>query len=145
MGAIRKGATAVFLGLPAGDYEIDGDEVKVMPCGMNARHFVSRATGHPLVAGFAPEDFRFWYDSAQGYVTPLLDTTFQAPGWKPILSSGNGDWSGGWIPALAAAEKECGVGVLRICQVALAVRIEGHPAALLFARRLLGLERMGTP
>jgi len=56
-----------------------------------------------------------------------------------MLSSGNGDWASGWKPALAAAEKPWGEGCLRLCQVALAGRIRGNPAAMLLARQLLGL------
>jgi hypothetical protein len=138
--AAAEGTTAVFLGFPSGQYDILGDTVDVVPCGMSPRHFCSRATGHPLVDGFLPADFRFWYDSAAGYVTPLLHTTFAAPGWTPILTSGNGDWSSGWGPALAAAERKHGLGRVRICQLALADRTEHNPIARLFARRLLGVD-----
>ena len=41
--AVNRGATAAFVELPEGQYEILGDEVEVMPCGMRPRHFVSRA------------------------------------------------------------------------------------------------------
>ena len=139
LSAVKGGATAVFLNLASGEYEIAGDAVEIVPCGMNPRHFCSRATGHPLVAGFTPADFRFWYDDAVGYVTPLLATTLTAPGWTPILSSGNGDWSSGWGPALAAAEKAHGQGLLRICQVELAGRTKGNPVAGILSRRLLDL------
>lgn len=100
--------------------------------------FVSRATGHPLAAGFQPADFRFWYDPAAGYPTPLLERTFEAPGWTPILASGNGNWEGEWGPALAAAEKREGRGCVRICNVQLAGRVKHNPAAMIFAGRLLG-------
>lgn len=143
--AVGRGATAVYLGLPPGRHETVAGAVEVTRCGMNARHFVSRATGHPLVADFRPTDFRFWYDDRVGYVTPFLPTTLSprqgsgcaAPGWTPILTSGNGDWSSGWGPALAAAEKELGVGRGRVCQLELANRVAGNPVARLFAGRLL--------
>jgi hypothetical protein len=135
--AVGRGATAIYLGLPPGRHETMGGAVEVTPCGMNARHFVSRATGHPLVADFRPTDFRFWYDDRAGYVTPFLATTLSAPGWTPILTSGNGAWSGGWGPALAAAEKNHGAGRVRICQLDLANRVAGNPVARIFAARLL--------
>ena len=135
--AVTRGATAVFLELPIGRHSIFGDLVEVEPCGMNPRHFVSRATGHPLVEGFLPHDFRFWHDDAVGYVTPFLASTFSASGWTPILTSGNGDWSSDWKPTLAAAEKRYGAGVVRICQLELANRVAGNPVAHLFALRLL--------
>lgn len=137
--AVAEGANAVLLEWPAGRYEIAGDQVEIMPCGMGARHFVSRATGHYFCATFTPNDFRFWYNTDESCVTPFLATTFSAPGWVPILTSGNGDWASGWKPALAAAEKPWGKGFLRLCQVALAGRTAGNPVAALFARQLLGL------
>jgi hypothetical protein len=136
---IEGGATAVLLNLPPGEHEILGDTVRVAPCGMSPRHFCSRATGHPLVAGLVPTDFWFWYDASVDHVTPLLDTTFTAPDWTPILTSGNGDWSSGWGPALAAAEKAYGQGRLRICQISLLNRTQHNPVAQIFARRLLDL------
>jgi hypothetical protein len=136
--AVEQGANVVFLELPAGEYQIGGTPVKVENCGMQSRHFVSRATGHPLVAQFQPEDFRFWFDSAKGRPAPLLDRLFTAPDWTPILSTGNGDWGVAWQPALAAAELIRGAGRYRICQVTLAARIKTNPVAKLFGDALLG-------
>jgi len=135
--AVRKGATVVFIELPAGKYKIAGSNVAIEPCGMGARHFVSRRTGHHLVAGFKPNDFKFWYDPKVGYVTPILETTFTAPGWDAILTSGNGVWRNTWKQTLAAAEKKYGSGYFRICQVTLAERISTNPVAQLFGFRLL--------
>lgn len=136
---VERGATAVFLELPVGEHALADSQVKVDRAGMSPRHFVSRKTGHSLVDGFQPNDFRFWHDNRTGYVTPILSTTFSADGWDTVLTSGNGDWSSGWGPALAAAEKRQGAGVFRICQVSLAGRTITNPAARLFAQRLLGL------
>jgi len=138
--AVRAGAHAVFLNLPPGEHTICGDRVEVKVAGMNPRHFASRATGHPLVADLGPHDFRFWYDTDAGYVTPLLGSTFSVSpgdGWSPILLSGNGDWSGKWGPAWAAAQRTCGAGSVTICQVALVGRTAGNPVARIFAARLL--------
>ena len=136
--AVARGATAVLLDLPIGRHAIAATEVDVRACAMGARHFVSRNTAHPLVAGFQPGDFRFWYDAGAGYVTPFLATTFLAPSWRPILTSGNQDAEGKWRPTLAAAELPHGKGLFRICQLGLAGRISGNPAAAIFARRLIG-------
>jgi hypothetical protein len=135
--AVEQGATVVFLELPVGEHQIGGTTVKVEECGMNPRHFVSRATGHPLVADYRPQDFRFWYDPAQRRPSPLLHTLFTAPGWTPILSTGNGGWGGGWTPALAAAELLRGAGKYRICQVKLTDRVKTSPVARRFATALL--------
>jgi hypothetical protein len=130
----------VFLELPVGEYKLAGSPGKVQECFMRPRHFVSRATGHPLVAGFAPEDFKCWFEPSAGYITPLLSTVLEAEGWRPILASGNARADGAWEPKLAAAEKPFGKGVYIICQIALAGRTRHNPPAWLFARRLLGLE-----
>jgi hypothetical protein len=136
--AVAAGARAVFIELPAGKYEIGGSRVRVEECTMRPREFVSRATGHPLVAGFEPDDFKTWYDPKAGYFRPLLATVFDADGWRPILTSGNGVWGGGaWKEMLAAAEKRSGNGAYIVCQIALAGRTRHNPVAAIFARRLL--------
>lgn len=136
--AVARGAVAIFIELQPGTYLIDSSTVAVSACGMGQRHFVSRRTGHPLVHDFEPNDFRFWYDADAGYVTPFLAATFEAEGWQPILVSGNGNWTGDWLPALAAAERVHGAGKLIICQPRLAGRVRHNPAAYIFACRLLG-------
>jgi len=138
--AVAEGARVVFLELPVGNYDIGGSKVRVEECVMRPREFVSRNTGHPLVAGFEPEDFKCWYDPKAGYFRPLLATMFEAEGWQPILTNGNGVWGGGaWKQRLAVAGKSSGKGQYIVCQVALAGRTRHNPAAALFARRLLGV------
>jgi hypothetical protein len=138
--AVADGARVVFLELPVGEYDIGGSKVRVEECVMRPREFVSRDMGHPLVAGFEPEDFKCWYDPKAGYFRPLLASMFQAEGWQPILTSGNGVWGGGaWQKRFAAAEKASGKGHYIICQVVLAGRARHNPVAALFARRLLGV------
>ncbi|MCF7839130.1 MAG: beta galactosidase jelly roll domain-containing protein, partial [Candidatus Marinimicrobia bacterium] len=138
--AVQAGATAVFLELPPAEYRIGGDPLVVEACGMGARHFVSRATGHPLVAGFEPEDFRLWHDPAVDRIAPLLETCFRAAGWTPVLTTGSGGGNlaapTAWSPALAAAERRDGAGAWRVCQVALAGRTRTNPGARRFALRL---------
>ena len=105
---------------------------------MCPREFVSRDTGHPLVDGCDPDDFKCWYNPEAGYFTPLLETMFEAEGWTPILTNGNGVWGGGaWRPLLAAAERPAGKGSYVICQVALAGRTQHNPTAARFVRRLI--------
>jgi len=136
--AVTRGARAVFLELPVGDYQVGGSAVHVEECVMRAREFTSRATGHRFVKDFEPEDFKCWYDPEAGYFRPLLPTVFEADGWQPILTNGNGIWGKGtWKKMLAAAEKPMGKGAYIICQVRLAGRTRHNPVAALFARRLL--------
>jgi beta-galactosidase/beta-glucuronidase len=139
--AVKNGAMAIFMELPAGEHVIGEDTIKVEACGSGARHFASRDTGHPLVAGFGPEDFRLWYDPAAERITPLLETCFRAQGWTPILTTGSGGGTlpspTAWSPALAVAEKQDGAGRWRVCQITLAGRVAANPVAKLFARRFL--------
>jgi hypothetical protein len=136
MAAVEAGARAMFLELPAGKYDVAGSEVNVEKLTLNPRHFVSRKTGHPFVADFEPNDFRFWFDKAAGYVTPILETCFTAEGFTPILGSGNGPWAKAWHPAIALGEKLHGKGIIRVAQVKLAGRLTGNPAADILTRRL---------
>jgi hypothetical protein len=134
-GAVSSGATAVFLELPPGEYEIAGDKITIAPCGMGGRHFVSRDTGHPLVAGFEPYDFKFWVDPAVGHPAPLLDAVIEGSSWTSILMSGNGGWEIDWHATPAAVEKRHGAGAYRICQVKLTGRLI-NPVARIFAGQL---------
>lgn len=137
--AVRAGATAVLLELPPGVYDVAGDKITIVAGGMGKRHFLSRDTGHPLVEGFVPNEFRFWHDASAGYVTPILETVIdlRPRGWAAILQSGNGSWQTGWQPVPAAIEKRAGKGVYRICQVKLTNRTRANPVAEIFTRRLL--------
>lgn len=136
--AVKAGALAIILDLPDGSHRIGKSRVQAKASSMGALHFVSRKTGHALVEGFQGEDFRLWHDPQQDCFAPLMDKTFTARGWTPILTSGNLNHEGQWDRALAAAEKPYGQGRFVICQVALAGRIATNPVARLFAQRLVG-------
>ncbi len=136
--AVAKGARAILLELSPGTYRLAGTKIEVRECGMCPVHFVSRDTGHPLVEGFKPEDFKFWYDAADDRPKPLASAIIADTGdWNPILTSGDGGWLLPWGPAHAVVERPEGKGYRRICQVHLAGRIDGNPVAEIFARRLL--------
>jgi hypothetical protein len=91
-------------------------------------HFLSRATGHPLVEGFEEFDFRFWFNPIEGYLTPLADTKLEGDGWNPVLLTQG---------SMAVAERPFGKGQVILCQVLLADRTTTNPTARLFAERLL--------
>jgi hypothetical protein len=134
---VAAGAVAVVIELPEGTHTIFASDVAVKPSGMGERHFVSRATGHPLVAGFQPHDFRFWHDRAVGRPAPLLGQLMTAPGWQTVLATGQGGWGLDWTPAAAAVERRLEQGAVRICLVHLAGRLD-NPVARVFAQRLIG-------
>lgn len=140
LAALQAGASAVFLELPPGKYDLCGSAVEITPCAMFPVYFVSRDTGHALVSGFRPDDFRLWYDSAADRLAPLLESTIAAGGFEPVLTSGSKDGGGAWHTAPAAATKRVGAGNVAVCQVKLAGRTDANPVAWQFALRLLGLE-----
>lgn len=120
--------------LPVGTHNIAGETVTVKPCGMLSVHYVSRKTAHPAVREFQEKDFSFWYDKKQDMITPILDTTFTAKGFIPILTSGNKDDNGRWSSALACAEKTYEGKKYIICQLNLR---QENPVAKRFVRNLL--------
>ncbi len=136
--AVEGGATLILLELPEGSYEIWDSVVVVKACGMSPVHFVSRKTDHPAVEGFEPDDFKWWYDPEVEYVTPLLETTFTADGFSPILTTGNIGPDGEWAPAFAVAERQIGgQGRVIVSQIKLSNRVLHNPVARLFAKSLL--------
>lgn len=138
--AVKRGARAIFLELPEGDYAIAGETVPVKSCGMSPLHFAARNPEHPLARPFQADDFRLWYDPQADHIAPLLEATFQARGFRDVLTSGNTDGGGEWGKASAAAEKTVGEGSVVICQVKLAGRIADNPVARRFWTLLLGAE-----
>ena len=139
LAAAERGARVVVLGLPIGNHEILGHQLEIVEAGFGLRHFVSRDTGHPWVAGLAPGDIRLWHDGPAGRITPLLDKLIlPADGWQPVLISGRGGWGMNLSLAYACAERSLGKGHLVICQVDLAGRTATNPAARTLADALLG-------
>lgn len=134
---VCEGATAVFLSLPPGVHQIGSSTIEVRRAGMGARHFVSRDSGHAMVADFRPEDFKFWHDEDLGHPSPMLHTVIEPGDWTPILMTGDGGWNRPWGPVFAAAERSEGLGCWRVCQIDILNRIRTNPAAHLFASRFL--------
>jgi hypothetical protein len=81
--AVHAGSRVVCVEWPVGTYTLAGDAITIEACADGPRLFVSRATGHPLVAGFALEDFKFWYHSG-GHPPPPR---------QPVRQSGRMDLS----------------------------------------------------
>ena len=125
--AIERGARAIFLNLPKGEYVLPGSPAKVTVQTANP-HFLSRATGHPLVAGFEPFDFRFWYDEKAGMITPLANAKFSGDDWNAVLKTQG---------VMAVGERAYGQGRVILCEAFLADRLAANPTARMFAERLL--------
>ena len=135
--AVRAGAVVVLLPLPTGQYTFGDAPLEVRASGMGARHFVSCDSGHPMVAGFQREDFKFWFNEQLGYASPILSTVLEAPEWNPIMLSGDGGWARKWGPVPVAVERRDGKGCWRVCQVDLLHSLRSNPAAHIFALGLL--------
>lgn len=136
---IRENTDVVLVEkLPVGEHTIAGEKVIVKECGMQPVHFVSRKTGHKCVSGFEAFDFSNWYDKDKDMITPILETTFEAEGFTPILTGSNKDglWNGDWAKTFAAAEKTYDGKKYVICQVDL--RME-NPIAKRFLKRIYEL------
>lgn len=125
--AIAAGARAIFLNLPKGEYVLPGSTVPVSIQSANP-HFMSRKTGHPWVAGFEPNDFRFWFDEDAGMLTPLGNGKFGREGWNTILEA---------QAVNGVAERRVGNGRVILCELFLTDRAKTNPTARLFAERLL--------
>ena len=132
----REGARVVVLNPHPGTWEIDGDCANIETCGMGPRHFVSRATGHPLVESFRPQDFQYWYDDERGQITPLLNNLIAGTGGSPVLSSGQLGWGQPLASADAVREYALGEGAVIFC----CLELKGHltnPVAREFFERLV--------
>lgn len=135
----KSGKTVVVNGLSEGIYKIADAEVKVKPCGMRALHFVSRKTGHKLVEGFTPYDFRLWYSEKDDMITPIIRNTFTSDQAIPILTSGNSLRGSAWgqklYTSLACAQIPVGKGNIIINEVDLETHLK-NPVALMFMNGL---------
>jgi hypothetical protein len=136
---VAAGGRLVLLSPPPGSYRIAGHEVTVKASGFNPLHFASRKTGHPLVDGLAPHDFRHWHDPRTDCIAPIVMTTVAAADANPVLLSGNINDAGQWDRAMAAVELQHGKGSIVILTVELAGRIATNPPARIFAERLLAV------
>ena len=131
----ENGKTVVVENIEPGEYKLCGHHVKVKSCGMRPLHFVSRKTGHPLVADFEKDDFKLWYSEKDDMMTPLISRTFTSDGFVPILISGNNESGSAWgkplKTALVTGEIKCGKGKIVINMLDLGSHLK-NPAAVKF-------------
>jgi hypothetical protein len=123
---VKAGATALFIELQPGKYVVGETNIAVIPTMMGQHFFVSPAKTL-LQKGVQPLDFKFLYNRNTDYATPILASFFTAPGWQPLLTSGNPDWTPEKGIAFAAGEQTYGKGKFRICQLLLEGKIMVNP------------------
>jgi len=133
---IKETQNEIVFDLKPGTYTIADEKVEVKSCSMLPLHFVSRNTSHPAVSEFGAKDFSYWYDAKEDMITPIIDSTFTAEGFEPILISGNLDENGKWSEALACAVKEYQGKKYIICNVKLR---EENPIAYRFLNTIKSL------
>lgn len=137
---VERGGILLLYDLEACELPLPGGLVTIKRLGHWPAVFASRATGHPIVEGFQPFDFRFWFDTRTNRMEPFLHSVVLAPeGWRGILASAHCGWGIPSVPAHAACELRHGAGLLRICQVQLTGRLAANPPAGLFFHRLLNV------
>ena len=126
-GAVERGACAIFLNLPKGEYALPGSTNAVTVQSANP-HFLTRKTGHAMVDGFGEFDFAYWYDQKADMITPLANGKFAGTDWSPILKAQGVN---------AVAERKLGLGRVILCEAYLAGRVTANPTARDFVTRLL--------
>jgi hypothetical protein len=137
---VQAGGTALFYGVPQGCWKIGLHSLQILPCGMNPRVFVSRKTGHPLVDGFSPRDFGWWYSSDVDAIAPLLKFCIAPNSWDSVLSTINPTEGLGearqWADADAVASVSWGKGKIIVCELKLDHCLM-NPAGRLLLERML--------
>lgn len=137
---VAEGGTLVLYDLKPGSIALPEGQLEIKQSGFAPAIFVSQATGHPMVAGFEADDFRYWYDTSVRRIEPFLSTAIlPTANARAILATGYCQWGKPSVPAHAATEILHGKGILRICQLQLIGRTRANPPADLFARRLLAV------
>ena len=116
--------------LELGTHNIAGEEVTVERTPHGKQYFLSRKTGHPAVEGFAPGDFRMWYNKELDRLSPIATHCFRAEGFRPVLIS-----NGSYNPRMVVGEKLFEGKRYIICLADL--RMENPPAKHLYRNLLL--------
>ncbi len=75
-------------------------------------------------------------DYLRDRIKAIVEATFQAKDYEPILTCGNSDGNGGWIKTLCVGQMQYGSGSFTVSQLALAGRIKTNPTAKIFALKL---------
>lgn len=138
--AARNGASVVFLEQSKNsEWNLGETAVKVRT--MGGKEFVSRKTGHALVAGFAPFDFAYWYDPEKDYVEYVARSYVEGVGLAPVLITGENARPGDPYPMhrsmSVVGEMKMGRGRLIFSELKTSGRIATEPVARAFFERIL--------
>ena len=112
---------------------------------MRGREFVSRKTGHPLMASFQPFDFSYWYDSTKDYIEYVAGGYIDGPGLVPMLITADSVRPGDPDPTRrtmpVAAEVRVGRGSIIISQLKASGKIGYEPVAAAYFQSILDRAR----
>ncbi|MGA2984438.1 MAG: hypothetical protein ABSG32_11520 [Terriglobia bacterium] len=136
----ERGGTAIFLEQPADTvWHLDGGDVAIK--GMTGREFVSRKTGHPLVASFQPLDFSYWYDAEKDYIEYVATCYLNGDNLAPILHTSDvvkpGDPDPKRTVRPIAAERRTGKGSVILSQLKAPERVAHEPIAAAYYQALI--------
>ncbi|WP_372935892.1 glycoside hydrolase family 2 protein, partial [Mariniphaga sediminis] len=137
---VKEGKKLVIFNLPVGNHSLAGSNIEVIPTFMGQYYFVSTKTGHPLIKGFKPGDFKFWYDEERDLISPLLSSMISANDWDSVLKTGIGKRRnnlGSVDFKHAVAEKKLGKGSVIISHVDFRNKLSDNPTALEFLTRII--------
>ena len=136
----ESGGTVLCLEQEAGArWRLPNQEIVVR--GMGGKEFVSRKTGHRLVARFEPFDFSYWYDPAKDYVEYVANAYLEGRDLLPLLLTGQNNRPGDPHPEHrqmpVAAELKLGRGCLIFSQLKATARVAVEPTARAFFQAIL--------
>jgi len=137
---IRKGGTAVFLEQePRAVWHFENGDVSVK--GMRGKEFVSRKTGHSLVASFQPFDFSNWYDRGKDYIEYVAASYLEGSKLIPILLTAEAARPGDPDPKRktmpVVGELRLGKGSLIVTQLEATDRVEYEPVAAAYYQSMV--------
>jgi hypothetical protein len=136
----RNGGRVLFLEQEPGIvWRLEGQEVVIKAIG--GKEFVSRKTGHPLVASFQPFDFSYWYDRGKDYIEYVATGFLEGANLIPILITGKDAQAGDPYPERkvlpVVGELRLGKGSLIFSQLNATARVEYEPVAAAFYQAIL--------
>jgi hypothetical protein len=142
---LEVGGVALALPQPSGEsWPIGAGGITVRES--RSHQFVSRKTGHPIVEGFDPFFYSFWYQPELDRITHLMDAGIEGEGLRPVTLSGMGLWYRAREEFAVTAERPLGSGTAIFDQVRAYERLGSEPRAGIHLQRVLSflLESKGS-